>query len=153
MSLYHEAPSKGRINMKDKYDERKDKEFHVSCGFDPFKMLLQGYPRGRHPFFHKGRGFSNYGYSGTEEVVKDDEAYTITLVVPGVSKEDIQLEITPDGLWLHAENEEMKKKYKNHFHFREPIDPEKVTARLKAGILIVTAPYANKKPKTKVNIE
>lgn len=139
--------------MNRKYDERKDKEFNISCGFDPFKIFVQGFPSGKHPFFHKSKGFRNYGFDGRAEVNKDDEAYTITFEVPGVSKADIQLEVTPDGLWLNAENEELNKKYKNHFHFREPIDPEKTNARLKAGILTVTAPYANKKPKTKVNIE
>ncbi|MHA1995184.1 MAG: Hsp20/alpha crystallin family protein [Candidatus Hodarchaeales archaeon] len=139
--------------MNNNYDERKYKDFHVSCGFDPFKIFVQGFPGRKHPFFHKARGFSNYGYGGRAEIEKDDDAYTITFEVPGVSKEDIQLEITPDGLWLNAKNEELKKEYKNHFHFREPIDPEKVNARLKAGILMVTAPFANKKPKTKVNIE
>jgi len=139
--------------MNNRYNERKDKDFHISCGFDPFKIFLQGFPGGKHPIFHKTRGFSNYGYSGRAEVEKDEEAYTITFEVPGVSKEDIQLEVTADGLWLKAVNEELKKDYKNHFHFKEPVDPEKVSARLKAGILMVTLPYANKKPKTKVNIE
>ncbi|MHA2289399.1 MAG: Hsp20/alpha crystallin family protein [Promethearchaeota archaeon] len=137
--------------MNNKYNERKDKDYHFSCGFDPFKIFVQGYPGRKHPFFHKARGFSNFG--GRPEVAKDDDAYTVTFEVPGISKEDIHLEVTPDGLWLNAKNAELDRKYKNHFHFREPIDPEKVNAHLKAGILVVTAPYANKKPKTKVNIE
>ncbi|MHA1975768.1 MAG: Hsp20/alpha crystallin family protein [Candidatus Hodarchaeales archaeon] len=139
--------------MNRKYDERKDKEFHVSCGFDPFKIFLQGHPGGKRPFFYKGRGPSNFGYGGRAEIDKDEERYTITFEIPGVSKEDIQLEVASDGIWLKAENEKLDKKYKNHFHFKEPIDPEKVSAKLKAGILSITAPYTNKKPKTKVNIE
>ncbi len=139
--------------MNNKYNERKDKDFHFSCGFDPFKIFVQGHPGSKLPIFHKSRGFSNYGYSGRPEIEKDDDGYTITFEIPGISRDEIHLEVTPDGLWLDAKNEELDKKYKNHFHFKEPIDPEKVNAKLKAGILIVSAPYANKKPKTKVNIE
>ncbi len=143
---------KGRMNMNNKDNERKDKEYHFSCGFDPFKIFLQGYPGRKYPILHKSRGFSNFEYSGRPEVEKNDEAFTITFEIPGISKEDIHLEVTPDGLWLNAKNEDLDKDYKNHFHFREPIDPEKVNAHLKAGILVVKAPYANKKPKTRVDI-
>ena len=70
--------------MNRKYDERKDKEFNISCGFDPFKIFVQGFPSGKHPFFHKSKGFRNYGFDGRAEVNKDDDAYTITFEVPGV---------------------------------------------------------------------
>jgi HSP20 family molecular chaperone IbpA len=96
---------------------------------------------GRNPFF------------STAQVKKSEEAYTLTFEVPGVAKEDIHLEITQDELWLNAENDEIKREYREHLYFREPIDPTNVSANLKAGILTIIAPYATKKPKTKVNIE
>jgi HSP20 family molecular chaperone IbpA len=112
------------------------------------------------PHFHRnrkygpfGRRFGRYPFFSAAQVKKSEEAYTLTFEVPGVTKEDIQLEITQDELWLNAKNDELKRKYREHLYFQEPIDPNKVSANLKAGILTIVAPYATKKPKTKVNIE
>lgn len=146
--------------MNNNNDYRKDDEIHFHCGFNPFKMYIKGPPSRNHPFFKFSRNFDpffrkgNYGsIFSTAFVEKNDEAYTITIEIPGIKKENVQLEITPNELWLKAKNEDLKKDYHEHLHFKDAIDPNKVKANLNAGILTITAPYAAKKTKTKVNIE
>jgi HSP20 family molecular chaperone IbpA len=138
--------------MNRKHDNRKHDDFEFNCGFDPFKLFIKGNHGSGLPFFKIGNRPGHSFFSGAH-VDRSEDAYTITFEVPGVSKNDIQLEITPDELWLNAENEEFNKKYEEHLFFRDAIDPEKVNAQLKAGILKITAPYANRKPKKRVDID
>lgn len=146
--------------MNKKHNEGKNDDFDYTCGFSPFKMFIKGHPDWNLPFRGRGKGFDPFifGFKGGSpfsraNVEKDDEAYSITFEIPGVTKEDIQLEVTPDELWLTAQNDELKKDYQEHLHFRDAVDPSQASANLKAGILTVIAPYTNKIPKTRVKVE
>lgn len=146
--------------MNNKFNNRKDDDFELNCGIDPFKIFIKGKHGVGTPFFQFGHGLDNIfrnrrgnSFFNNAKVEKGEDAYTITFDIPGVTKEDIQLEITADELWLSAKNEEFKKGYEEHIFFRDAINPDKVNAHLKAGILIITTPYANIKPKTRVNVE
>ncbi|MHA2174818.1 MAG: Hsp20/alpha crystallin family protein [Candidatus Hodarchaeales archaeon] len=146
--------------MNDKYDNRKEDEIHFNCGFNPFKIYIEGSPGKNHPFFHFGKHFDPFFRKGRRNsffssafVEKDDETYTITFEIPGIKKEDIQLEVTPDELWLEAKNKALNKEYREHLYFKDAVDPNQVKAKLNAGILTLTAPYTVKKVKTKVNID
>ncbi len=146
--------------MNNKFNNRKDDDFELNCGIDPFKIFIKGKHGAGAPFFQFGHGLDNIfrnrrgnSFYNNAKVEKGEDAYTITFDIPGVTKEDIQLEITADELWLSAKNEEFNKTYEEHIFFRDAIDPDKVNAHLKAGILIITTPYANIKPKTRVNVE
>ncbi len=146
--------------MNRKYNNRKDDDFEFNCGIDPFKIFVKGKHGAGMPFFQIGHGLDNIfrnrrgnSFFSSALLEKGEDAYTITIEIPGVSKEDIQLEITAEELWLNAKNEEFNKNYEEHVFFRDSINPDKVNAQLKAGILIITAPYANIKPKKRVNIE
>ena len=137
--------------MNRKYKNRKYDDFEFNCGFDPMKIFIKGKHEPNFPFFHFGTRKGTPFFSRAR-VDKGEEAYTITFEIPGVSKDDIQLEITPDELWLNAKNEEFSKNYEEHLFFRDSIDPDKVNAELKAGILIITAPYSDVKPKKRVDV-
>ena len=146
--------------MNRKYNNRKDDDYEFNCGFDPFKLFIKGKHGTGTPFFQFSHGLDNVlrnrrgnPFLSSALVTKGEDAYTITIEIPGVSKEDIQLEITADELWLKAKNEEFNKNYEEHLFFRDAIDPEKVNANLKSGILSITTPYANVKPKKRVNVE
>ncbi len=138
--------------MNRKYKNRKYDDFEFNCGFDPMRIFIKGKHVPGLPFFHfdnrRGNSFFNRAY-----INKGEDAYMIRFEIPGVTKDDIQLEITPDELWLNAKNEEYNKNYEEHLFFDDSINPDKVNAELKAGILLVTAPFANVKPKKRVNVE
>jgi HSP20 family protein len=146
--------------MNRRYNNRNNDDFEFNCGIDPFKIFIKGKHGDGAPFFRFGHGIDNLfrnrrgnSFFSNALVEKGEDAYTITIDIPGVSKEDIQLEITAEELWLKAKNEEFNKNYEEHLFFRDAIDPDKFNAQLKAGILRITAPFANVKPKKLVNIE
>jgi HSP20 family molecular chaperone IbpA len=126
--------------MNRKYKNRKHDDFEFNCGFDPMRIFVKGKHGPGLPFFHLGNRRGNSFFSRAH-VDKGEDAYTISFEIPGVSKGDIQL------------NDEFNKNYEEHLFFHDSIDPEKVNAELKAGILVVNAPFANVKPKKRVNVE
>ncbi|HFA49160.1 MAG TPA: Hsp20/alpha crystallin family protein [Bacteroidetes bacterium] len=82
--------------------------------------------------------------------VEDDEkAFEISVALPGMGKDDVQLEIENGILTIRSEkqysNEERKKNYVRHefgyaafqrmFELPEHADPDKVEARMKNGVL------------------
>jgi len=138
--------------MNKNYKNRKHDDFEFNCGFDPMRLFVKGKHGHSLPFFHLGNRRGNSFFSRAH-VDKGEDAYTIRVEIPGVSKGDIQLEITPDELWLNATNDEFNKNYEEHLFFHDSIDPDKVNAELKAGILVINAPFANVKPKKRVNVE
>jgi HSP20 family molecular chaperone IbpA len=73
--------------------------------------------------------------------------------IPGISRDQINLEISTDELWFKAKNEELKKEYHYHLFFRKPVKAEEISAKLKAGILTIKAPYSEPSNKRTVNID
>jgi HSP20 family protein len=146
--------------MSDKIKRRKDYEDFGDCfGIPSFKMFFKNLGH-VHPLIQKGLYFDDCGKKfkygrrfPKTDVNRDSEGYEINFELPGVSKDDISLEITSEELWLHASNEEFNKKYEAHIYFKKHVKIEEVIANLKSGILIVTIPYLEKEPKTKVKID
>ena len=60
---------------------------------------------------------------------------------------------TSDELWFSAESVNFKNQYKHHLYLKKQIRPNEIKAQLKAGILTITAPFSEKVPKTKVDVE
>ena len=146
--------------MNDKTDNHDDdKDFNFFCDFPPFHIFMKNF-RGMKPFFDKGLFYKPHGrkfyrgsYKPYTQVSRDEEGYTITMELPGISKEDIHLETTNEELWISAKSTEFDRTYKDHLYFKRPIRSEEVKAHLKAGILTITAPYMDPIPKTKVEVE
>ncbi len=141
----------------DKHDDEKD--FNFCCDFPPFHILMKNF-RGMKPFFDKGTFSRHHGkkfHRGSNapytQITRDEEGYTITMELPGISKDEINLENTNEELWISAESKEFDRKYKHHLYFKRPVRSEEVKARLKAGILTITAPFMDRIPKTKVDVE
>lgn len=148
---------KGRIKMNDKVNNRKeDDDYDFHC-FPSFYTFWKSFPRMK-PFFKKGLLYSgDWITRGSPipitRVKRDQEKYNITMEVPGISRDQINLEATSDELWFSAQNDEYNKHYKHHLHFRRRIRPNEIKAHLKAGILTITAPFVEKVPKTKVEVD
>lgn len=143
-------------------DDPKTDEFDDCAGFQfefpPFGPFMRKFAfncgphhrRGRHSRFHGDRNWSAYPRA---YISRDHEKYTIQVELPGISKENIELEVGPDEIWLEARNEELDKEYRRNLLLRKSIDPTMVKASMKAGLLTITAPLAEKGEKYKVNID
>ena len=137
-------------------DPNEDGEHNFFC-FPSFHTFWKAFPKMK-PFFRKG--YWPMGYWSTQglripitHVKRDQEKYNITMEIPGISQNEINLEATNDELWFSAQSAKFKNQYKHHFHFKRQIQPNQIKAHLKAGILTITAPLAEKVPITKVDVE
>ena len=93
--------------------------------------------------------------NGTEFVVAAD--------VPGVSKDDLDIEVTPEGVEIRAEAKAEREEKDENYFFRErnytafvralplpaQVDPEKVVAELKDGVLQIRLPKREPTPAPK----
>ncbi len=85
-----------------------------------------------------GRGKIRPAQSGEREplteVVDLGEKYEVTVEMPGVKKDDIELSATEERLKVETSGD---RKFKKSVSFEERIDPEAVEANFKNGILTV----------------
>jgi HSP20 family protein len=87
-------------------------------------------------------------------VSETDEEIRVTAELPGVSEQDIHVELRDDVLTIRAEKKEQRREEKENFHFVErsfgtfqrslelpfKIAPDQVRARFADGVLTVTLP-------------
>jgi HSP20 family protein len=90
------------------------------------------------------------------DVVETGDAYAVTVEIPGVTREDIELTVQDNTLSLRlskkAEAKEEGKTYRHverfygtferHFPFSTAVDSSKVKASYKDGVLEITLPKA-----------
>ncbi len=96
--------------------------------------------------------------------VKDDGAdLVVTAELPGVSKEDLEIQVTEDGLEITARAERAKEETDEDYVYRErsvsafehtvplpaPVVADKVVADLKDGVLEVRLPKREPTPRAK----
>ncbi|WNE41483.1 MAG: Spore protein SP21 [Mycoplasmataceae bacterium] len=107
--------------------------------------------------------------SFNSEFKEDKDSYYIKAELPGINKDDIDIDIDNNKISIHAEKKEEKElNDKKHHHFSEiyygsfsrtysfssPVDVECVKAVSKNGILHLTIPkLARSEKSTKINIE
>ena len=143
---------------KDK-DYRNEDDFNLCSDFPPFHMFFKAFPfknfSHEKGFFHKNFGdlFSYGKHYPITHVKRDDEGYLIIMEIPGISKDQISLEVTNDSLWFNAKNDDLGKDYRYHMNFRKRIQTDNISAKLKAGILTIKALYLEPHPKRRVNID
>ena len=84
-----------------------------------------------------GNGFAGFNLE------QDEKAWTVTLDLPGVAREDLSISI--EGAIVRIETKaEAKRQYKAAYELAEEIDAEATTARLENGVLTLT--LAKKQP-------
>ena len=90
--------------------------------------------------------------TGYKDLVRNDkEKSVISLAVPGISKNDIRLEVKEDGLLtlsFDKQNDFFRSADKT-WTLPEDIDVENVTAECKDGLLTVTLPKLKRLPSSK----
>jgi HSP20 family protein len=87
-------------------------------------------------------------------ISEDDKGYTIEVAIPGIAKDEFNLEIENDVLTLSSEQKENKdeqkqnymrrefnhQSFKRSFELPETIDQEQINATIDAGILTLSLP-------------
>jgi HSP20 family molecular chaperone IbpA len=88
------------------------------------------------------RFFSSLGF----DVKEDDKTWTLSLDLPGIARED--LNITIEGAVVRLETKaEAKRQYKAAYELPEQIDVDATSAKLENGVL--TLALAKKQPESK----
>ncbi|MEZ4813254.1 MAG: Hsp20/alpha crystallin family protein [Caldisericia bacterium] len=101
------------------------------------------------------------------DVTETEDEYRMKVSIPGVFKDDVEIEIRDDVVTISGERKETKKEEKEEYHIREivsgrfsrslklpaPIDPDGVVAKFKDGLLCVTLPKSERTKPRKIQIE
>jgi HSP20 family protein len=101
------------------------------------------------------------------ELTEVDNVFRLELAAPGVDPKDVDIEVTPDDILIRAEVHHKHEDKKGEVHICEfargslfrsirlpkKIDPEKVKAEFKNGILLLKAPVAEKALAKKIAVE
>jgi len=90
--------------------------------------------------------------TGYKDLIRNDkEKSVISLAVPGISKEDIHLEVKEDGLLTLSFDKQTDFFSSEHktWTLPEDIDVENVTAECKDGLLTVTLPKLKRLPSSR----
>ncbi len=87
------------------------------------------------------------------DVFDEGDYYRVIIDIPGVEKENINLEATEDKLIVSTKGE---RKYYKEIYFKEKVDPKTAKAQYKNGVLTITIEKKEKSKKEKgmkINIE
>jgi HSP20 family protein len=110
-----------------------------------------------------GRPGSGRGFAPSVDVSEDDGNFIVTAELPGIQREDVNVELEDDVLTIRgekrSEREEKKEKrrfversygtFSRSFTLPANADPERVNAAFKDGVLTVTI---GKRPETKPRV-
>ena len=100
------------------------------------------------------------------ELEEKDNQFKLQVAVAGVDPKDLKIEVTSGELLVSGETRKEKKEEKGEVHtsefqagtlfrsvrFPKKIDPEKVKAEIKNGLLTITAPVAEEAKARRVEI-
>jgi HSP20 family protein len=103
------------------------------------------------------------------DVVESDKAYEITADLPGMDEKSIEIKVTDGVMTIKGEKQEEKEEKKKDYYLQErsfgsfqrsfelpeTVDPEKIEASFKKGVLIVTLPKKPEaqKPAKKIEVK
>ena len=98
-------------------------------------------------------------------IQETDNAYVLTLEMPGLSREDVEVSFENDTLIVKGDREEKSEKQEDkgvirrEYHTRfersfnvHGIDPDQVSAKMENGILLVTLPKSRERLGRKINV-
>lgn len=98
-------------------------------------------------------------------IQETDNAYVLTLEMPGLSREDVEVSFENDTLIVKGDREEKSEKkedkgvIRREYHTRfersfnvHGIDPDQVSAKMENGILVVTLPKSRERLGRKISV-
>ena len=100
------------------------------------------------------------------ELTEKNNQFEVKIVVAGVDPKDLKVEVTSEDLLVKGETRTQKKEEKGEvhtsefqsgslfrsIHFPKNVDPDKVKAEIKNGLLSIVAPIAEEAKARKVDI-
>ena len=121
-----------------------------------------------YPFARKELQFSlpSLDLSPRVDVSEDDDAYKISMELPGMTEKEIEVELSDESLTVKGEKQEEREEKKKNYHvsersygsfqrsFRVPsgVEVNKVNAKYSSGVLDITLPKTDKAKKSKRSI-
>ena len=87
---------------------------------------------------------SGFSREPLTDVMESEDKINITVELPGVSKEDIDLRVTKDRAVINVDN--ASRKYYKEIPLKEEVDPDDVKATYNNGILDITLKKLRKSP-------
>jgi HSP20 family protein len=85
----------------------------------------------------------SYGSSNTWELTKTENGHTLNINVPGLAKEDIEIDLEEDTLFVHGKREDGSTKYivNRRFNLENiDVDYDQITATCEHGVLKIQLP-------------
>lgn len=105
------------------------------------------------------------GWIPAVDIEEKDDAYVVEAEVPGVKREDVNIEVTGHELFISGEMKERKRegvirrqtRRTGRFEFRVTlpgeVDPEAVDAELNDGVLTVRIPKAQRMQRRRIEVK
>jgi HSP20 family protein len=135
-------------------------EMFSMAPFSLFRRLTEEFDRALQPFLSEDESTSNIAWIPTVEISESDGNYHILAELPGLSPNQIRVEVDEDALVLQGErqaereaNEGGVRRSERQFGFfyrriplPEGVDPQQAKARFHDGILEITMPAPNRQP-------
>ena len=124
----------------------------------------RGFPRRRRGYGYRAVGF-NGGRRMPIDVQSDDESYLITAAVPGLSAEEVTVEVLEDLVTMSGEialdesddNQKLLSELSNSFYRQirlpEAVNAEEIEAKVEKGLLTVRIPKADEARPKKIEVK
>lgn len=134
--------------------------------FEDFRRSFDNLMRPYFPFDYLPKDIAEFGreHYAPLDLIDEGDHYKLQVELPGMTNDDVEVQITSDSLILKAQkesyNEKSEKNYlhreryystwKREVHFPEEVRAEKAEGSMKDGILELTIP--KKEPKAKEQV-
>lgn len=135
--------------------------------FDDFRREIDGVMS---RFFDRDlmpEGDGSSWFNPSANVAETENEYEITVDLPGMKTEDVNVEFRNGDLWITGERKQEHEEQRKNWHrverrygqFRrvlnlgQDVDPDKVNAEFKDGVLKVTVPKSEKSKPKRIEIK
>lgn len=139
--------------------------------FEDFDRGFWRFPMGR-PMFNMEpfwRRELSWGATPATDIVEKDDAYELTLELPGLDEKNIDIKLCDGTLTIKGEKQEEKEEKKKDYYLHERhfgsfercfavpegVEPDKIEASFKKGVLTLTLPKKPeaRKPSKKIEVK
>jgi HSP20 family protein len=141
---------------------RSTEEYIMLVRWDPFEEMNR-----LHDHFFSGRGLAKQAFQVAVDIREEDDAFFVDAEVPGLSAEDVKVDVEKNVLTLsgerRVEKEESEGSYRRverqygsftrSFTLPETVDTENISADLKDGVLALRLPKKEAPTPRKISVK